>query len=375
MKLHLPRPTAYFLICFTLLFQLTKAQSNSLFGTMAYHRQESPVLSIAEINSGKHAHAPVFEQLTQLAKDRLVRKLVLGFTKMGLPVEAYYFPGSSDKKALVIGGMHGSELSSIAIAKQLVQQLENRSQIYYHVLIIPSLFPDNALRAERQTMEIGSTKNIGRYSSDALPDPNRQMPTPGTSFDADQPFDYKNRLIEAENQWLLQTIQLFQPQRILNIHAIKDVTKAGVFADPRTNASGEALGFEEDSSLAITMATYIYGNNGCVPGNKLYAIPSALYHHDFPSVAKGQIQQRNLKGSMLPNGRGEGVSLGTWASTAVSSEPFSRDAIRILTMEFPGCKRPIDYKDPFLTRWCQEELDRFTNSISHIFLQQLNEEQ
>src|SRR5688500_12943939 len=71
----------------------------------------------------------------------------LGLSKKGRPVNAYYFPGASDKKALVIAGVHGSELSAIEIARKLVSMLEKTSNIHYNVVIIPSVFPDNEVAA------------------------------------------------------------------------------------------------------------------------------------------------------------------------------------------------------------------------------------
>ena len=64
-------------------------------------------------------------------------------------------------------------------------------------------------------------------------------------------LDAHGRLIEKENALLLQLIQSFAPERIVNIHAIKDSTKAGIFADPRTDCDGRALGFASDSTLAV----------------------------------------------------------------------------------------------------------------------------
>src|SRR4029079_19423739 len=50
-------------------------------------------------------------------------KVVLGYSKKKKPVEVYYFSGSSNKRALIIGGMHGSELSAIELAKQVIEIL------------------------------------------------------------------------------------------------------------------------------------------------------------------------------------------------------------------------------------------------------------
>jgi hypothetical protein len=270
--------------------------------------------------------------------------------------------------------MHGSELSSITIAKKLIETLQQDSSNEYDVLILPSLFPDNAVKAEQAPGQIGSMANIGRYSFDHLPDPNRQMPALGKAFDSNAPYDFEGRLIERENQLLLEVIQAFLPDRILNIHAIKDVSKAGVFADPRTDANGIALGFDTDSLLAIQMAAHIQQLGGCVPGNQLGQQPTVRYHSDYPAAAVGAIQKRNFFGSALPNKRGFGVSLGSWATTAVQDGNITRPAIQLITMEFPGCKSPEHFKDAHLQQWSQQEINRYTTSILEVFLKNYNNE-
>ena len=242
-------------------------------------------------------------------KNKKREKAILGYTNENRPVEIFYFPGISNKRALVIGGMHGSELSSIEIARNIIRQLSNGETSYYDVLVIPSLFPDNAVAAASTPGERGNT-NFGRYTSGLTADPNRQMPCLGAEFNANEPFDFHGRVIEKENQYLLQLIQDYKPARIVNLHAIKDVSKAGIYADPRTNCEGMALGFETDSTLAVSMAKYICEYGGWVPGNNLAVNPIALYYHDPEIAVAGSIQKRNLAGSPLPNNRGYGVSLG-----------------------------------------------------------------
>ena len=48
----------------------------------------------------------------------------LGFTAQGRPIEIFYFPGKTDKRALVLGGVHGSELSAIEITKAVDNRLQ-----------------------------------------------------------------------------------------------------------------------------------------------------------------------------------------------------------------------------------------------------------
>lgn len=306
------------------------------------------------------------ELVDKWMNDRKPSKTVLGYSHQNREINAYYFPGTSNKKALVIAGVHGSELSAIEVAKELLQLLAKGKMPYYNVVVIPSLFPDNADKALRVATK--PISNFGRYSTEESVDPNRQMPALGKSFSKGNPVDMYGRNIERENQFLLQLIQDYQPSRIVNLHAIKDVSKAGVYADPRTDCSGHALGFETDSSLAVSMAQFIDGNGGNVPGNGLQKSATALYYNDPQIAAVGLLQNRNLHGSALSNNRGYGVSLGGWASTAVCDEEGKRDAARILTIEFPGYKPSFCYfggeKDQ-----CILNIQVYARAIREIFVE------
>jgi len=172
--------------------------------------------------------------ISQLTTENKTLHAVGGFTKQGRPLEIFYFPGETEKRALIIGGMHGSELSSIEVATTLVSKMKQSEKLHYSVIVIPCLFPDNAALASSIPAQIGSVNNTGRYTSLNAADPNRQMPPLGKPFDPGNPFDFMGRDIEKENQFLLRIINEFRPTRILNIHAIRNTGLAGVYADPRT---------------------------------------------------------------------------------------------------------------------------------------------
>ena len=143
------------------------------------------------------------------------------------------------------------------------------------------------------------------------------------------------------------------------------------FADPRTDENGIALGYESDSSLAVSMAVVADNLGGRVPGNMINQKANALYYKDPPAVAKGLWQKRNFKGSNATGYIGSGVSLGTWGSTAVndSIDAFNnRDAIRIITIEFPGNKRPVDYKDNKQQKLVERGIKAFATAIVEVFL-------
>ena len=311
------------------------------------------------------------EKLKKVLVEKKAARFELGRSKKGQAIEAWFFPGTSDKKALVIGGVHGSELSSIEVVRTLLQQLQRGDNIYYNVIVIPVLFPDNAQTACNHTNEIGSEKNIGRYSFSGAPDPNRQMPAPGQAFDELDGRDPAGRKVEEENVLLLQLIDAFKPQRIASVHAIRNKQFAGFFADPRTDENGFALGYATDSCLAVAMAAHVKQGGGQAPGNMLGKRPNALYYKDPVPVAKNEFQKRNITGSPMPGYKGNGISLGTWAATAVkdiNDSSKNRDAIRIITIEFPGSKRPLDYTNARLKNNCQQQVRLFASAIRTVFL-------
>lgn len=295
-------------------------------------------------------------------------KKILGYSKKKKPIEAFYFPGTSSKKALVIGGVHGSELSSVEIAKRLIARLSKGEKSFYSVIIIPSLFPDNAAVAEACKYD-RIAHNVGRYSHEEAIDPNRQLPLLGQPFYLNKPLDAYGREIEQENQLLLQLIQAYEPDRIVNLHAIKDYGRAGIYADPRTDCQGRALGYASDSTLAVMMAKHIDAKGGNAYGNKVKTSPTALYYLDPRPAATGAVQQRNLVGANM-KGKINGVSLGGWASTAVCDDAnnYERKAARILTVEFPGYKKPSEYKFAEDRKWYNDLVSLYAASIHVYFL-------
>jgi hypothetical protein len=336
-------------------------------------RNNEDAFLLASIVTANKGEGLIFNRdaLKKILEEGKTTRFPLGQSKQMRTIEAWFFPGTSEKRALVIGGVHGTELSSTEVARTLIQKLLQGAEHYYNVIIIPCLFPDNAAAAKENVNAIGSTANIGRYSFSSAADPNRQMPSPGKSVDVETGLDHMGREIEKENRFLLQLINMFKPQRIANIHAIRDIAHAGIYADPRTDSKSYALGFETDSSLAVEMASMIDKNGGYIPGNQVNKKPTALYYMDPVPVVKGSFQKRNFSGSSLANNRGSGISLGTWASTAISDakEPImNREAIRILTIEFPGYKRPDDYRDLKQKNYFSRQVELYASAIEKIFL-------
>ena len=340
------------------------------FNTRANENKEG-IIRYSKLVVEEEAEDKLFEELRLIMVNRKSASFSLGTTKKGRPIKAYFFPGTGDKNALVLGGVHGSELSSIEVARSLVSKLSRGPSPYYNVLVVPELFPDNAAVAKEFANQIGSELNIGRYSWAGATDPNRQMPGPGKCQHDDPPIDEKGRIIEYENLLLFKLIQEFRPDRIASIHAIRNTGYAGFFADPRTDEKGKALGFETDSSLAVSMASFAKNQGGFVPGNLVNGKHNAVYHKDPVPAPMGAIQKRNFQGSPTKGFHGNGVSLGSWATTAINDDAIpshNRSALRVVTIEFPGSKRPEDHLSLKQQRWSMKQVNAFALAIQHIFL-------
>lgn len=289
----------------------------------------------------------------------------LGISQQGRPVNAYYFSGQTEERALVIGGVHGSELSGIEVAELLVANLKTaKSKPYYTVIVVPVLFPDNRALAESRPKSIGTAENLGRYTIKGRKqgkDPNRQMPALGKAFDSKNPVDAKGVRIEPENVMLLELIDRFKPSRIASVHATrpeKGKDASGIYADPKTNESSIALGVDDDAKLAIRMAEHAKKGGASVVGNALDSKPTALYPLDAPFASKGKPQTRKTD---------EGTSLGGWGTTAIKD---GRPAMTVITIEVrtsnPSLvpKEDESLRDPARLK----ELQAHAISIQEIFL-------
>jgi hypothetical protein len=218
--------------------------------------------------------------------------IALGGAPGGQTIEAYFFPGTSKERALVVGGVHGSELSGIEVAKRLVQSLAGSAAApHFNVLVIPELFPDNAARARAANPSPGQDSNTGRtspyvrcpkYKNDkgkrVCADPNREFPPLGQPFDTSNPVDALRRKIEPENVSLLDVIRFYRPTRIASVHAHsvpKSLKRAvdgpGIFADPHPPKGDKVADAhtQSDCQLALAMARHAQQRGARLPANWL----------------------------------------------------------------------------------------------------------
>jgi len=147
------------------------------------------------------------------------------------PIEAYFFPGATSRRALVIAGVHGSERQGIAVARMLIDLLR-KQQPKLTTIVVPSLFPDNAAKGK-----FGSREGSGAP-------PNRNFPKPTQDLTAARKagsVDALGKPILPENLLLMELMERFKPERIISIHGTWDPNKAGVFYDPRALTEQEEM--------------------------------------------------------------------------------------------------------------------------------------
>lgn len=138
----------------------------------------------------------------------------------GEPILLRDFPAahSDAPRVLVVGGIHGDELSSISIVFAWMRELKARQTQTFHWRITPSMNPDGLLRPDAQ-----------RTNANGV-DLNRNFPTPNweeesSAYWVDRTHRNPRRypgpepLSEPESRWLFAEIEKFEPDVIVAVHA------------------------------------------------------------------------------------------------------------------------------------------------------------
>ena len=257
-------------------------------------------------------------------------RMILGQARGGpsggrFPIRAYYFQGRTTERALVIGGVHGSEQSGAEVANLLVESLQTGPSPHFTTIVVPVLFPANLAAAQAASLPICPSRGCdpirpGRVTPGEV-DPNRQYPPIGYSLATARreggalgPVDEQGRPMEPETVILLDLIDRFRPSRIASVHAHsmrgrarRDRDMPGIFGE-RSDPM--------DDALAIAMAQRAEHGGARVPGNWLgTARPEPDYPPSAPRLSAG-------------------TSLGEWASSPITEGgAHDRPAMTIITVE------------------------------------------
>ena len=121
-------------------------------------------------------------------------------------------------RILLIGGIHGDELTASAIVFQWMQWMDSAAAHEFDWTVVPAANPDGMFAPKPQRVNAHGV------------DLNRNFPTPDWQQDAPRywikttgsdprRFPGKNPLSEPETRWLNQEIERIQPQVIISVHA------------------------------------------------------------------------------------------------------------------------------------------------------------
>jgi hypothetical protein len=193
------------------------------------------------------------------------------------PVVAYFFPGSTAERALVVGGIHGNEVQGARTVESLRAELRTLSAAgrppRFTTILVPVLnarIHDPTLRQQRRrylprrSEEQASDPGTRARETSPEIEPNRTFPAPGESYadvraragrgGTELEFTGPRRdralsttVMPPETRVLVQLIERFRPSRIASVHAhsigtggARPGNDPGIFVDPaiRRDASG-----------------------------------------------------------------------------------------------------------------------------------------
>ena len=168
------------------------------------------------------------------------------------PIKAFFFRGSTDRRALVIAGVHGSERQGMEVADRLIKDLGSQAPAFT-TIIVPSLFPDNAARGDAIVAagKKDDLKEMQKARESGSTPTNRNFPPASQDLAAAKAVgggtakDALGRDILPENLLLIELMERFRPERIISIHGTLGPGSAGVFYDPRSpNAEEDRIASE-----------------------------------------------------------------------------------------------------------------------------------
>ena len=152
------------------------------------------------------------------------------------PVEVTFFRGATDRRALVIAGVHGSEQQGIEVARRLISDLQASSAPPgFTTIVVPTLFPDNAARQSRE----GATPTNRNFPPPSEDLADATAAGGGTAVDASKDGGKRGRAILPENLMLIELMERFGPERIISLHGTQVPGQAGVFYDSRSPSADE----------------------------------------------------------------------------------------------------------------------------------------
>ena len=301
-----------------------------------------------------------------------------------VPVRAFLFPGRTERRALIVGGVHGDEVAAVEVMERLRILLQERSETgdppFFTTILVPVAIPRTQRSEQRYVSEgvglvetIGDGRKVLKVVRHQI-EPNLNFPLPGENYQMARQrgmgsltkaelmiriMSPSGNVLERpprgpltsirmlpETRFLVQLIERFQPERLAAVHAHSRHSLChpcvdrrqlncggegpGIFVDPRgidpvsgklTNSSQ----FNEDKFLAQRMI-----DEGLKRLNRRPLPTSRTGHPPFPPFAGNQSCSRSTVIYFSANRR-EGNSLGDWGPVPTPGRP----GITTVTIEIP----------------------------------------
>ena len=140
----------------------------------------------------------------------------------GFPIFVREFAPLSERqpqgRILVIGGMHGDELTSVSVTFRWIEKLNKYHSGLFHWHIVPMMNPDGVLkRGATRTNQNGVDLNRNMPSDDW--DENALKYWEQKTGENPRRFPGEKPASEPETQWLVDEINDFKPDAIISVHA------------------------------------------------------------------------------------------------------------------------------------------------------------
>ena len=169
------------------------------------------------------------------------------------PVQAFFFPGSTARRALVIAGVHGSERQGMEVVEMLMAALQDKAAKppVFTTIVVPSLFPDAKAKSDDLVKAAkGGIPDIEKAREAGTPT-NRNFPDPSKDLAASGGDDKQWRKILAENRYLMELMERVHPERIISVHGTSGPGSAGIFYDPRVLRADEEKAALDQAAAGI----------------------------------------------------------------------------------------------------------------------------
>jgi protein MpaA len=122
------------------------------------------------------------------------------------------------RRVLLIGGIHGDELSAVSIVFQWMQRLSQEKFQPFHWRVVPCMNPDGALkrpptRTNAHGVDLNRNFPTDDWDADALAYWKKKTNSDARRYPGPGP------LSEPETRWLRDQIDAFRPDAIVTVHA------------------------------------------------------------------------------------------------------------------------------------------------------------